>query len=114
MRQENIGTNERGGHPPTLGWHGRLLDAASPGEVVELTRTFVASLTPEEMAALPRDCRPGKIVDAEDVHAFAYALVRRSCASDRMGDGALMRLASFFTDAARQLSRLAAYAPQGQ
>ena len=112
--QENLRTIEQGSPIPAMGWHGRLLDAASSAEVVELTRTFVASLTPQEMAALPRDCRPGKIVDAEDVHAFAYALVRRSCASDRMGDGALMRLASFFTDAARQLSRLAAYAPQGQ
>jgi hypothetical protein len=91
---------------PPVGWHGRLLDAATPSEVIELVRDFVASWSPEEMATLPRDCRPGKIVDSEDVAGIAFALVRRSCAADRLGDDLLQRLAAFFTDASQQLSRL--------
>lgn len=93
---------------PTIssGWEDRLRDSATATEVVDVARDFVASWTPTELARLPRECRPRKLVDSDDITGFAYALTQRSCALDRMSDDSLHRMASFFTAASRQLASL--------
>jgi hypothetical protein len=48
-------------------WHRQLDDAKSVGEVVSISRDFLATLTPRELARLPESCRPGKIRDESDI-----------------------------------------------
>ena len=91
---------------PNVGWQGRLDEACHADEVVAIARDFVARISPEEFSALPVDCRPRKIVDADDVVDFAVTLVRQSCASDTSSDVLLQHMAAFFMDACSRLSRL--------
>ena len=45
--------------------------------MISLARQFVASIDHNELARLPESCRPGKLLDTQDVMAYAYELVRR-------------------------------------
>lgn len=91
-------------------WEWRLEEACTPEAVVEVTRDFLALWSPEEIARLPEECRPAKLVDANDVTEYAFILVRRSCADDRMSDRELLRMATFFTRASLRLSQIQASA----
>lgn len=97
---------ERG--PAFATWQERLDAASSGAEVVDIARDFIATVTPEETAQLPLECRPGKLVDAQDISDFAFTLVRRSCADDFLGDINLLRMATFFTRASLRLSQITA------
>jgi hypothetical protein len=90
-----------------VGWQGRLEAATSREDVVDVARDFLALVTPEEVARMPVDCRPGKLVDGEDVANYAVMLARRSCDPDCFGDHNLQRVAAFFGDALGRLSQLA-------
>lgn len=75
-----------------------------------MARDFLARLTPTEIARLPRECRPGKLVDAHDISELAFSLTQRSCARDRISDDNLHRLASFFNEASQRLGTMHAFA----
>ena len=88
------------------GWEGRLHEASTREEVVSVAREFVARWSPAELAALPVESLPAKIVDDEDVSQYALRLMQRSCAGDRMDDGPLQHLASFFNHASSRLAQI--------
>ena len=90
----------------SLSWQDRLDGAPAADEVVSIAREFVALISPEELAGLPAECRPRKIVDADDVVDYAVTLVRRSCASQSSSGALLQHMASFSTDACGRLSQL--------
>lgn len=87
-------------------WQDRLLDTTDAYEVVGLARDFVAQFSPGEIAHLPELCRPGKIVDAEDVNAYAFVLVRHHCDDGQGANHAIHQLAAFFGGAAQRLAEL--------
>lgn len=91
----------------SVGWQGRLAEATSREDVVAVARDFLALVGPEEVARMPVDCRPGKLVDGEDVANYAVTLARRSCDPDCFNDHNLQRIAAFFGDALGRLSQLA-------
>lgn len=93
-------------HAASLGWQDRLDQASDREEIAAIAREFLARITAEEFANLPPQCRPSKIVDADDVVDYAVTLVKHSCARDNMSDAVLHRIASFFTDACSRLSQL--------
>ena len=95
----------------SYGWQDRLDQANTREEIVATARDFVARLSAEEYSKLPPDCRPHKIVDADDVVDYAVTLVKRSCEGDRMSDAVLQHLGSFFTGACLRLSQLNRAAP---
>ena len=101
----------RPGAHPSRSWHGVLDEAASPDEVVAVARDFIARLSPEEFSALPPDCRPRKLVDADDVVDYAVTLARESCAGESLADSLLHQIAAFFTHACARLSVLGSHAP---
>jgi hypothetical protein len=90
-----------------VGWQGRLDAATSRDDVVHVARDFLALVGPEEVARMPVDCRPVKLVDGEDVANYAVTLTRRSCDPDCFEDHNLQRIAAFFGDALGRLSQLA-------
>jgi hypothetical protein len=93
--------------PASVGWQGRLAAASSREDVVDVARDFLALVGPDEVARMPVDCRPAKLVDGEDVANYAVTLARRSCDPDCFADHNLQRIAAFFGDALGRLSQLA-------
>jgi len=71
-------------------WQGRIRDARSRGEVVQVARDFVAQLSPAEVDRLPE---------------YALLLARHHA----HGDAArlIVKLSEFFSNAAARLAQLA-------
>jgi hypothetical protein len=95
---------------PAFTWQRRLDSAHSEAEIVDAARDFLALFDPFELNALPRACRPpGKIVDADDVAAYAFELVRHECDTDARETDLVHKLARFFAHAATRLSQVNAF-----
>jgi hypothetical protein len=95
-------------HPPVITWQSRLDCAGSEAEIVDVARDFLAMFDPFELHSLPASCRPPpKIVDADDIAAYAFELVRNECDA-RAGD-LLHKLARFFSHATICLSQVNAF-----
>lgn len=73
-----------------------------------MVRDHLARWSPEEIALLPEDCRPGRIRDADDVSQWAFQLASNHCAGTVHGEAErlLERMLEFVTHAARRLSEL--------
>lgn len=94
---------------PAVTWHGRLESALSSEDIVGIARDFLAGFSPYEIAALPAPCKPpAKLVDADDVTAYAFELVRHDCEHDAASAELVHKLAAFFSDASIRLSQLMA------
>jgi len=89
-----------------LSWQDRLRSASTESEVVEITREFLATVSPYELARLPVDLRPGKVNDAEDLAAIAFDVVSMD-KKPTAAHAVVRRLAGFFSDACAHLSRIA-------
>ena len=92
-----------------IGWQGRLNEASTRLDVLRVAREFVGRLDPAEIARLPEECRPHKLVDSDDIGDYALGLVKCSCAGDRMADTTLQRIAAFFTRASVRLAQITAH-----
>jgi len=95
-----------------IGWQGRLNETSTRSDVLHLAREFLSRLSPADVALLPEECRPGKLVDTADISDYALALVQRSCAGDRLADATLQRIAAFFTRASLRLAQITAHATE--
>jgi hypothetical protein len=89
----------------SIGWHGLLNECMEPPEVVRTVKEYLARWSPEEIAALPEHCRPGRLVDGDDVADYALRLVRAQCAG---ASADLDKLAAFVTSAALRLAQITA------
>ncbi len=87
-------------------WQNAIASAARKSDVVAVARHFLSSWSPEQIAALPRNCRPGEMNEAEDVADYAFILVSEECAADQ--SPALKAMASFFAAASTRLSEISA------
>lgn len=86
-------------------WQQRLWMSRSSGAVIEVVREHVATLSRDELHALPPTCRPARIDNAEDVARYAFYLVSERCGA-RHSTSELHRLASFFSAASARLAQL--------
>jgi hypothetical protein len=92
-----------------VSWEGRLELASDVVEVITVCREFLATFTPQELDTLPKACQPPlKLVDIDDVNAYAFDLVRHDCADPEHRE-IVQNLAAFFSHAARRVSKLLAY-----
>jgi hypothetical protein len=91
-----------------LSWQDKLDGATTEGEVVAIAKDFVAQFSPREIESLPPVCRPGKFFDANDVNAFAFALMRHECGDDREVAELVHKMAGFFANASTRLSQIMA------
>jgi hypothetical protein len=87
-------------------WQDRLDDASNVHDVVEVARDFLASWDRHEIAALPEECRPGKIFDANDITSYAFQLVRHDCESNAQAAPFVHKMAAFFSGASVRLSQI--------
>ena len=88
-------------------WQKAIQSAARTSDIVAAAREFVSSWTPEQIASLPAECRPGEMNNAHDVADYAFTLVSKQCA-DEDQPPALNAMASFFAAASIRLSEISA------
>ena len=89
-----------------IAWQRDLEGAASPGEVVQLARSFIAAMPQEAFAALPAACRPSFISSAEDVREWSARLNETYWQLRAAGNAASMQdIWSFFLRAQTRLAR---------
>jgi hypothetical protein len=90
-------------------WFAQIDRARSVTETLAVARDYVAMLTPQELALLPPECRPGRIRDPQDVEELHGTLVDVYRASRATGEEleVLQRLTSFYVRLAIRLSELA-------
>ena len=85
--------------PRSLAWFDLLAAAATPEEVVNVARDFLATWTPEEIAALPRACRPPRTLKfPEEIVDYAFSLVKAHLDEGSDSNG-VTRMATFFAEA---------------
>ena len=89
------------------GWQGRLDDASSTEDVVDVCREFLGLWTPEEFAQLPSTCRPHDDLGSQDVTPYALKLIQFVGVGDRATVPMLYRLSTFFTKAALRMAQVA-------
>jgi hypothetical protein len=88
-----------------LSWIERIDSSESTGEIMDIARVYTASLTPDEIAALPPKCRPRKLVDASDLSEYAFDLMRATCETPEPTPLAL-KLAAVISHAATRSSEI--------
>ena len=96
---------------PREDWRNLIRASTQEEQVIDLVRDHMARWSPEEIARLPKDCRPPRIRDAEDISRWAFELASTHC-SQRMNadDEALLDgMLEFVTHAAVRLSELKAF-----
>lgn len=82
-----------------------LIDAAtSEHDVVQIARDFIASFTPHEIELMPKECRPAKIVDGQDIASFSYDMATHRCDESHASAPIVQAFVSFFSDAAQRLA----------
>jgi len=84
--------------PKSLVWFDQLASAVTPDEVARIARDFVATWTPQEIADLPRNLRPGSLKFPEEVVDYAFTLVRAHV-DGKTDNDSVTRMATFFSEA---------------
>lgn len=93
-------------------WQEKVAGARTEEGLVRVANEYLAEWAPSELALLPSDCRPGRIVDGEQIAFYAYSLIRRQCGSEA-SSSELHRMATFFSTAAHRQSQLRTAANRG-
>ena len=89
-------------------WFQQLERAGGMAEVVSIARDYFSTWSPEEIARLPRACRPGRIRVAEDLEELNASAVEAYRSTRASGDEltALQLLTSFLSRATVRLAEL--------
>ena len=91
-----------------ISWLHQLDRATTLDQIVAIARDYLATWTPEEIARLPRACRPGRLREPEDIEELhscsvdAYRTTRASGAELT----ALQLLTSFIVHASQRIASL--------
>jgi hypothetical protein len=72
-----IETSSFTARPPD--WPALLAEASTEDEILMIARDQLATWSPEEIAKIPFECRPGRIRDAEDIAQWSFELAKAHC-----------------------------------
>lgn len=91
-----------------LSWLQQIDTAKSPLEVVAITRDYLASWRPDELALLPALCRPGRVKDEQDIEQLHGGLVDEYRRNQLNGDAlsALQRITSVIVRASVRIAQI--------
>ena len=93
-----------------LDWRSVIQAAANEDELVGVMRDWLACWSPEEIARLPVECRPGRVRDAVDIGRWAFELT--SChLARKLGpedEPLLLKMMLFVNEAGERVARLKA------
>jgi hypothetical protein len=89
-------------------WYQQIDAAKNIEEVVAVTRDYLATWPPHDLARLPEACRPGRIRDEEDIESLHGKLVEEYRNTRASGDELtlLQQLMSFLVRAAIRVAEL--------
>ena len=89
-------------------WFQQIDAAKHPFEVVTIARDYLATWTPDELARLPVQCRPGRIKDEQDIDQLHVRLVEEYGRSRLSGEAlaALQRITGFIVRASVRIAQL--------
>jgi hypothetical protein len=89
-------------------WHLQLENADDPGHIVNVTRDYLATFSPEHLARLPEDCRPGRIKGEDDIAYWSCKLAqcRHKDPLVRIDAELLQEMLNFFLHAWVRLSQI--------
>jgi hypothetical protein len=88
-------------------WQERIEEAGTEPEVVAVARDYLAMLTQDEYAGLPLALRPRKIVDGNDMAAYAFELALHQ-GDDPSEMNLVQRLAQVMSRASVRISEIIA------
>lgn len=110
---KSIDTRDLPGSSLPGGWSDLTQRSTSEEELVQVMRDYVATWSPEELARLPIECRPGRIRDGEDIAQWAFELASSHCANTCKAEDEpiLAKMLVFVTQASMRLAQLKATAP---
>lgn len=91
-----------------ISWFAQIDSAQSPAAVTAVVRDYLALWSPEEIALLPLEVRPGRMRDAADITELHGQLVEQYRRTRASGDAlaALQRLTGFVARAALRIAQL--------
>lgn len=89
-------------------WHRDIEKTGTSRQVVALTRDYLATLSPRDLARVPERCRPSRIFDEDDIAFWSTRLTAeywqlRGTSADV---GVVQELWSFFLRASIHVARL--------
>ncbi|MEO7743502.1 MAG: hypothetical protein ABIR98_11245 [Usitatibacter sp.] len=89
-------------------WLQQLDASESPSQVVAITRDYLATWSPDEIAQLPMRCRPGRVKDEHDIAQLHVCLVEEYGRDRLAGDAlsALQRITSFIVRASVRIAQI--------
>lgn len=93
-------------YPLAPSWQERLRSAATERDMVSVARDYLATFSFDEISSLPEACRPVRMVSAQDVADYAYAVVRHHCEDNAGVETPIHRIAVFFANANARLGEL--------
>ena len=90
----------------SLTWFDLLAGALTAVEVMDISRDFLATLTPQEHASLPAACAPpSRFAAPEEIVLYAFTLVQHRCNTES-DDPVLGRMTAFFSQATQRVTKL--------
>jgi hypothetical protein len=101
-------------HRSAMTWRMVLDSASNEHDVVQAARDFIASFTPHEIELMPEGCRPGKLVDGDDIAGYSYDLATHRGEADKPGAALVEAFASFFADALQRLALVSSFPAGGR
>ena len=99
-------SQERALQPDILrAWRRRVTTAPALADVLWISRDFLASWVPADLARLPGSCRPDSLKDIYDIATYALMLERARCRTIDEGIE-MQQMASFFSSASQRVAVL--------
>ena len=86
-----------------LDWSTLVTAAKTAEEVLQVSRSFLASLPPAFISELPAPCRPPLMGFAQDVSSYAFTLANACIVRDAVEDE-LLEMTRFFGAASQRLA----------
>lgn len=89
-------------------WHEMVDTAQTTGEVLEIARDYMASLSADDLVSVPDDCRPAHLQDQSDIDFWNLRLAEecRSIWGTTRDGHMVTELSQFFLHASVRLSRI--------
>ena len=87
-------------------WKSLLQRAADTREVLAVVRDYLATLSPTDVASLPRALQPFKLVDEEDLASYALDMVRYHTECDGETSALCARMSEFLSCANQRATQL--------
>jgi hypothetical protein len=86
MDSSSDSTSTRGFQSRDPRWHSTVEDVETVGQVVELTRDYLATLQPDDLAHLPKSCRTLRVKAEDDIEYWTLKFSQRHSVSEPQVD----------------------------